>query len=162
MTAEQVLAEALDSTHGIVTSGRGFTPDEHLTRCREVSPALLAALRAHPQRHLLAAALLPEMVSVLDHLLQDHSHRAMSPSCTAQADGMALLAALRGEQDLLAKSQGWDEYSQAHWDRYDRHTALRWLTPERLARALRQAADADCGDVLLHPDTILAALRTEP
>ena len=42
------LARALHATPGIITSSAGYTAEEHLSRCREVAPALLAALRDEP------------------------------------------------------------------------------------------------------------------
>ena len=45
LTPEQeALAEALHSTDGIVTSSRGYTTTEHIEKCAEIAPRLLAAL----------------------------------------------------------------------------------------------------------------------
>ena len=42
--AESLLAEALHATPGIITSGFGYTPAEHIAKCKEKAPAILASL----------------------------------------------------------------------------------------------------------------------
>lgn len=62
--AVAALAEALDAVPNIVTSGWGYTPDEHLAECRKLAPAIWNAI----DRDAIRAALLADVRREVEEL----------------------------------------------------------------------------------------------
>lgn len=134
--AIEALAEALDAVPNIVTSGWGYTPDEHLAECRKLAPDIWNAI----DRDALRAALTDSQTAALEAALEAWGiySRGDLDMTFRQAEEDAekrVLAEVRREVEELTTHEFIDSYEPGTtWLAVDRADVLRLLGDQEVRR----------------------------